>query len=372
MPVEPVQRKTLKEHVHENLLEEITSGGFVPGERLPSMNDLAEGFGTSINPVQRALERLADEGYVEKRPGSGTYVIDSSPPTQMSDTVVLCMQSEAHVWGKLSHLMANRLHQDQVMPLLVNPSNDNAPGILRGLARTDARGFVVLGNPGLPLHMFASAPFQNKIILGLIEWIGDSFPGLLRVLADHRYGGRQMARHLYHAGHRNVLMVAAPMQSQKMRTVMAGGRGPHGRGIDQNGHGVAFLREWRELGGHWEIMSSRVENAAAGDLVDLDEEDLLTRLTGDDPPTAIFGWRDVEAAAAQKVLRENRPDLMDSIDITGYFDTPWSRGAHPPFTTVNLNLETIVEAACEVLETRLRGEDVDPTTRWVKPQLVVR
>jgi DNA-binding LacI/PurR family transcriptional regulator len=372
MSVEQIQRKTLAEHVYENLLQEITSGGFKPGERLPSMSKLAEAFGTSINPVQRGLERLAEEGYVEKRPGSGTYVIDSSPPTQMSDTVVLCMQSEAHVWGQLSHLMANRLHQDQVMPLLVNPKNENAPDILRGLARSDARAFVVLGNPGFPLHMFESAPFQNKIILGLIEWIGDAFPGLLRVLADHRCGGRMVARHLYRVGHRNVLMIAAPLQSQKMRTVLAGGQGPHGRGIDQNGHGVAFLRDWRELGGNWEIISSSVKNAAEGDLVALDENDLLSRLTGDDPPTAIFGWRDVEAAAAQKALRENRPDLMDKVEITGYFDTPWSRGAHPPFTTVNLNLETIVEEACGVLETRLRGEAADAITRWVKPRLVLR
>lgn len=58
--------------------------------------------------------------------------------------------------------------------------------------------------------------------------------------------------------------------------------------------------------------------------------------------------------------------------VPEYVDTPWSRGAHPPFTTVNLNLDRIVEEACDMLEARLCGEEVDPATRWVEPRLILR
>lgn len=106
--------------------------------------------------------------------------------------------------------------------------------------------------------------------------------------------------------------------------------------------------------------------------MELDGQDLLSRLRADDPPSVVIGWRDVEAAAAQNVISRHAPDLLDDVEMTGFYDTPWSRNARPPFTTVNLNLETIVDEACEVIEARLRGKEIDPPTLWVKPRLVVR
>jgi DNA-binding LacI/PurR family transcriptional regulator len=368
MAVTQIQRKTLTEHVYEELFAEITSEEIKPGERLPSMSNLADGFGTSINPVQRALDRLAEEGYVEKRPGSGTYVIDSSTPAGMSDTVVLCLRSEAHVWGQLSHLLADRLHHDRLMPLLVNPKNENAPEMLRGLARSEARAFVVRGTPFFPTEMFASPPFHNKIVVGLVEWATDSFPGLLRVLADRGRGGRMLARRFHREGHRKALMIAPRLEAQKMRNMLRGVPGE----VSRRHYGVACLREWERLGGRWEITNSTGPGENGTGLVELEEKDLLSRLRADEPPSVVFGWRDVEAAAAQNIISGHAPDLLDYVEMAGFYDTPWSRNARPPFTTVNLNLETIVDEACEVIEARLRGEEIDPPTLWVKPRLVVR
>lgn len=49
-----------------------------PGERLPSMAELARRFGISLNTIMAALAILDREGMVERRHGSGTYVTDGA------------------------------------------------------------------------------------------------------------------------------------------------------------------------------------------------------------------------------------------------------------------------------------------------------
>ncbi|MFJ5031862.1 GntR family transcriptional regulator [Streptomyces sp. NPDC088560] len=52
----------------------VLSGEWDVGERLPSRARLAEEYGVGRNVVQRAMDRLIDEGLLEGRAGSGTYV----------------------------------------------------------------------------------------------------------------------------------------------------------------------------------------------------------------------------------------------------------------------------------------------------------
>lgn len=48
-----------------------------PGARLPSENDLAKTFGVSRITIRQALSSLAEDGYVHRRHGAGTFVAES-------------------------------------------------------------------------------------------------------------------------------------------------------------------------------------------------------------------------------------------------------------------------------------------------------
>ena len=76
------------------LREQIRTGVYTTGSRLPAIRLIAEHRRAAVMTVRRALETLKDEGLLESRPGSGLYV-RSGTPIVRSGTDRLAQQ----VWG---------------------------------------------------------------------------------------------------------------------------------------------------------------------------------------------------------------------------------------------------------------------------------
>ena len=55
------------------------SGGLKPGDRLPSVRELARDLAVNVNTVVRVYEALAADRLVEMRHGDGTYVLPPPP-----------------------------------------------------------------------------------------------------------------------------------------------------------------------------------------------------------------------------------------------------------------------------------------------------
>jgi len=62
----------------EKLQDDIASGRYKPGKRLPSEAELVRRFGTSRMTVFRAMHELQSMGLVTRRVGSGTFVSTST------------------------------------------------------------------------------------------------------------------------------------------------------------------------------------------------------------------------------------------------------------------------------------------------------
>lgn len=65
--------------VKSHLLQLISDGKLKPNDRVPSENELVTALGVSRMTVNRALRELADEGFVVRLAGVGTFVADSRP-----------------------------------------------------------------------------------------------------------------------------------------------------------------------------------------------------------------------------------------------------------------------------------------------------
>src|SRR5439155_26850598 len=71
---EPLHRQ-----LYDELRTAILGGRLAYGSRLPASRELAQETGLSRNTVLSAYDQLIAEGYIESRPGSGTYVASSLP-----------------------------------------------------------------------------------------------------------------------------------------------------------------------------------------------------------------------------------------------------------------------------------------------------
>lgn len=71
-------RHDLAGQLYRQLRTAILDGRLVPGERLPSTRDLALQIGVSRKTTLDVFERLVAEGYLQSRPGSGTFVAEAA------------------------------------------------------------------------------------------------------------------------------------------------------------------------------------------------------------------------------------------------------------------------------------------------------
>lgn len=72
--------------IHDSIKEQIEKGLWKIGERLPSERDLAENFAVSRMTARQAVTSLVDEGILERRVGSGTYVASRRVREKMRGT----------------------------------------------------------------------------------------------------------------------------------------------------------------------------------------------------------------------------------------------------------------------------------------------
>jgi GntR family transcriptional regulator len=73
-------RSALHKDIANELRRLITSGGFKPGERLPTEPDLEERFGASRNTIRLAVATLVHEGLIQLSPGRGMFVPSDAIP----------------------------------------------------------------------------------------------------------------------------------------------------------------------------------------------------------------------------------------------------------------------------------------------------
>jgi GntR family transcriptional regulator len=60
------------------------AGTLKPGDKVPSVRELAVLLGVNPNTILRVYEKLTAEGYLERRHGSGTFIADKLPMNQLA------------------------------------------------------------------------------------------------------------------------------------------------------------------------------------------------------------------------------------------------------------------------------------------------
>ena len=71
--------RPIYEQIKQEMMRLILSGAIAPGEKLPSVRDLAGTLSINPNTIQRAYRELESEGYLVSVPGKGSFAAESRP-----------------------------------------------------------------------------------------------------------------------------------------------------------------------------------------------------------------------------------------------------------------------------------------------------
>lgn len=113
--VMPLRRTQKVAEVRRRLLDRLENGLYRAGDRFLSNRDVAEQFGISYQTAHRVIAELCDEGHLERRPQSGTYVPGGT--RRLVGVQLLFHVRAAQQWSfgsKLLELLRRKLETERI------------------------------------------------------------------------------------------------------------------------------------------------------------------------------------------------------------------------------------------------------------------
>ena len=113
--------RPIYEQIMDNLRRLIISGGVAPGERLPSVRELAAQLAINPNTIQRAYRQLEMEGWIVTVPGKGCFVCSDNRAAEAEKKRLL-----AALDASVEALLAFGVSRDVLIAHIQKGGNPNA------------------------------------------------------------------------------------------------------------------------------------------------------------------------------------------------------------------------------------------------------
>jgi DNA-binding FadR family transcriptional regulator len=177
------RRTNLIDQAVGRLRQQITSGAWAVGVRIPPEPELTELIGVGRNTVREAVQSLVHAGMLERRQGSGTYVIsDSELGTAMGREIAGAHQRDVlevrrSLEVEIARLAAKRRTDEHVVQLRTlrdRRAAANASGDLDAMVETD-----------LELHRTIANAAGNPVLFALYENLQDAITANIRFNFEH-------------------------------------------------------------------------------------------------------------------------------------------------------------------------------------------
>ncbi len=165
--IKPAVRTSLYGEVIKQIVEIIKNGDWVPGERIPTENELAGEFGVSRNCIREALKSLANSGIVISTPRRGTFL----SPQALNNVYAMEMlwQGEHASYGEL---METRIMiEPQIAYVAAERATDKEVEILGELVQKAKAAFHTGKSTldfGFEFHHKIALATRNRIIIKLL------------------------------------------------------------------------------------------------------------------------------------------------------------------------------------------------------------
>jgi DNA-binding LacI/PurR family transcriptional regulator len=340
----------------------IASGQVQPGERLPSVRQLANHLGINLHTVRAAYRKLESEGLVATRQGSGTVVLEYDPFRVAQQTP----NTRTHTVGVIVPRLSNPFYpaflqgvedvarEHHTLLFICHTDDDPLTGkaYLDQLMAKQVDGLIV-APCGLTFDRRANPTSLNQTE-SLIPIVYVDRPDELgyAVLLDSEGAGYAATSHLIEHGHRRIGLVTCYLDSPTVRQAYQG----YVQALK-----AAGLREHPDL-----ITTAQAFTIPAG------RESAHELLDSSTPPSAIFAAGDVLAVGAMQCIKERGLRIPGDIALVGYNDLDIASLVEPPLTTVAAPVHDLGATAMQMLQRLIVGKTVEERQITLPTRIVIR
>lgn len=177
------RRANLIDQAVGRLRQQITSGAWPVGTRIPAEPELTELIGVGRNTVREAVQSLVHAGMLERRQGSGTYVISNSElATAMGRQIAGAHQRDVLEVRRSLEVEAARLAAQRRTPEQVHELRELRDRRAAAYAGGDLDAMV---EADLVLHHTIAVAADNPVLLTMYENLIDAVTANIRFNFEH-------------------------------------------------------------------------------------------------------------------------------------------------------------------------------------------
>ena len=353
--------------IARQLREEVLSGRYGAEGRMPSEAQLVRRFGVSRPTVARALRVLADEGLLERRAGSGSFVrqgVKSSGATSKLLALLVSGLGNTEIFQLICGEIASlaRMHdyglvwggsdQPRLDPELSLKQTEQLCGqfidrrvagvffapheLVKEKEAANREMAVMLREAGIPVVLLDRdlVPFPNRSDFDLVG-------------IDNFAGGHMLAEHLLKLGCNRIHFVARPHSAPTVEARLAGVREALAR------WNVRPEPNWIHIG-------------------EFDDKKFVRNLTGPARADAYVCANDHTAAMLMRELHQARVRVPEDVRVVGFDDVKFATLVSPPLTTVQQPCRDIALTAFRAMMDRLSDPTLPACQLTLTPRLVIR
>ncbi|MDL2217353.1 GntR family transcriptional regulator [Christensenellaceae bacterium OttesenSCG-928-M15] len=339
-----------------SLREDIFTGKYQMGEKLPSENELCKELRLSRQTIRQAIGVLEQEGIVERRQGSGTYIasIKRDNPRPTKNIGIISTYMDSYIFPAIIKGIDAILAENGYMMQLALTHNqvENEARAIQMLLEKDVDGLIVeptkSGLPNPNMHWYGQVK-RRKIPLIFFNayYAGLDFP---HVCLDDFMAGKKAAQCLIDAGHKSI---AGMFQSD-----------------DRQGHlrYAGFMEALSEAG--LEPKSSNVFWFVTEDIPYL-AEDISRVKRSLQGCTGLVCYNDQIAYTIVTELLTQGCCIPDELSVVGIDNAEIAIHCEVPLTTLTHPMEELGRAAARNILELIKNPN-HPATIEFEPELVRR
>lgn len=356
--------------VRDYIQNSIDSGHFVPGDQLPTDDELSERLSVSRPTIARAMRDLEQLGLIRRRVGAGTFVEAKSSESEQRLGLLIPELGNTEIFEPVCAEIARTAqpfgYSLQWGDAGVIDNSDAKEGRLAVSAERAERAcksFIDEGVTGVffvPMVSTRQDEDADRRILDRLDAAGIAVVLLDRdvsqfperslydlVTVNHLSGQIKLCEHLLKSGRKRIAYLQWPGTSDSMEQRLAG----YQLALVRAGH--IYNPEWVHQG-------------------DARDREFIERILSDHSPDAFTCENDVVAAHLMQTLSTLGVRVPDEIAVVGFDDVKYAQLLAVPLTTIRQPCSQLGEVAVRLMNSRISAPHMPARTVQLESELIVR